>query len=427
MNQLGRRICALVLGLACFPAFDAFGQISVGSTGVDGALNVTSGTVTIDLGSNGFYDQLNWAIVFNYTTVNIASGATVKFINHWSNAPVVWLCSGPVMIDGTVDVSGGGGIGQAYASPGPGGFRGGLGWTIGQKNGAGFGFGGAFVGNMGGGGGYGETGENAGNSGGGAGGKTYGSPFNFPLIGGSGGAGALWNGGGNVESSGGAGGGAILIASDLSISVSGSIRALGGGPGGGSNPEFAGGGSGGAIRLLGNSVTLGASSNVTAAGHKVASQYGGDGGNGRIRIEANGSGSIQLLKNPIGVLSTSETPGTPFPPVLPKVWVDSIDVSGQNYVTGGIDPKAVLSVPGSADVQIPSGAGPATLNIRATDVPVDAQGNGPSVIIRVTLSRGQAVEYTTTPLVGTLAQSSVSHSVNLSSGVTAIQLRVVMP
>src|SRR6185369_2540509 len=68
-----------------------------GSTGADGAFNPTA-NVTVPLPPSG---------VFNYTTVNIPAGVTVKFQKNTTNTPVVILASGDVTIAGTIDLNGG--------------------------------------------------------------------------------------------------------------------------------------------------------------------------------------------------------------------------------------------------------------------------------------------------------------------------------
>lgn len=71
-----------------------------GGTGADGALNVTSGTTTIDLGSSNF-------VVKNYTSINISGGATLAFSNPASGGTIIVLKSqGAVTIAGTLDASG---------------------------------------------------------------------------------------------------------------------------------------------------------------------------------------------------------------------------------------------------------------------------------------------------------------------------------
>src|SRR5271155_4277471 len=95
-------------------------QIVVPSDGSDGALNITT-NIEIDLSQavtgswsannsahagQGIYDPTQWAVVFKYSSVTIASNATVTFNNHPSTAPVVWLVSSNVSIAGTVSLNG---------------------------------------------------------------------------------------------------------------------------------------------------------------------------------------------------------------------------------------------------------------------------------------------------------------------------------
>ncbi|MCI0533960.1 MAG: hypothetical protein L0Z50_01910, partial [Verrucomicrobiales bacterium] len=131
-----------------------------GANGTDGALNITSNTV-IDLSQavtgawdsdntanagKGVYDSAKWAVVFKYTDVTIAAGATVTFKNHSTRAPVVWLVSGNVTIDGGLNLDGTGtDTSPAQAEPGPGGFRGGMSfYSPGVGPGSGLGVGGGF-------------------------------------------------------------------------------------------------------------------------------------------------------------------------------------------------------------------------------------------------------------------------------------------
>src|SRR5206468_1721063 len=87
-----------------------------GSTGADGAFNPTTDS-TLTLPPAG---------VLNFTTINIPSGVTVKFIPNVANTPVTPLPSGNVTIAGTIDVSGGpGGGAPAGRTLGPTGGAGG--------------------------------------------------------------------------------------------------------------------------------------------------------------------------------------------------------------------------------------------------------------------------------------------------------------
>jgi hypothetical protein len=111
-----------------------------GADGSDGVLNITANT-TIDLSQavaanwnapspqagKGVYDATKWAVVFKYSSVNIASGATLAFKNNASRAPVVWLVNGNVTISGTISLNGAQGTASTLgpSEPGPGGYRGG--------------------------------------------------------------------------------------------------------------------------------------------------------------------------------------------------------------------------------------------------------------------------------------------------------------
>ena len=231
-----------------------------GADGSDGVLNITTNTV-IDLAQaapgnwdannsanvgKGIYDASKWAVVFKYSSVTVATGATVTFTNHASRAPVVWLVSGNVSIAGNVSVDGQQfAVAPLLAEPGPGGFRGGMAsYSTGPKAGAGFGPGGGFQqNNAGGAGGYGTAGI-----GGSAPGAPYGNPSLVPLLGGSGGA-------GDPEfttnrEGGGGGGGALLVACTGTVTIGGEVRANGGtGRAIGFNVD-AGGGSGGGVRIV---------------------------------------------------------------------------------------------------------------------------------------------------------------------------------
>lgn len=207
----------------------ATGQFDSGSDGSDGPFNPFNLETVIDLSlavtaawdtpspfpGQGVYDPEKWAIVFKYTTINIPPGVTVSFLNHPSGAPVVWLTTGNVTMQGSVVLDGqdylnGGGQSFVYSIPGPGGFAGGAGLSGGLPASGGFGPGGGAVG---------------------AGGSyNYGNPNIIPLIGGSGGGG--W---GNFTWTGGAGGGAILLASSGNITLLSGSNILARGGGGDSN------------------------------------------------------------------------------------------------------------------------------------------------------------------------------------------------
>lgn len=83
-----------------------------GGTGADGVLNITSGTTTVDLGGS-------LVKVLNYTTIDIAVGATLAFTNAHTNGSIVLLKStGNQNILGTISTVGMGAAGQATAGSG---------------------------------------------------------------------------------------------------------------------------------------------------------------------------------------------------------------------------------------------------------------------------------------------------------------------
>jgi hypothetical protein len=92
---------AIAVGASCAPPVAS--AFTSGSTGSDGAFAPTVNT-TVTLPPSG---------IFNYTTVTIPVGVTVKFERNATNTPLVILAAGDVTIAGTLDVRG-------YAAPGVG-------------------------------------------------------------------------------------------------------------------------------------------------------------------------------------------------------------------------------------------------------------------------------------------------------------------
>lgn len=325
----GWHLCVAAAVIFALGSVEARAAIDVGSDGSDGALNVTSANLEIDLSlaatgtwtnpspiaGRGIYDPVQWAVVFKYSSVNIAANRTVTFKNHPTNAPVVWLVQGDVTISGAVSVDGKRGHTTSEAAfqsePGPGGFRGGRTWlSPSLQEVAGFGPGGGRLGSVVGclrgfGGSYALSASAAQT---GTAGPTYGNNLIMPLIGGSGAAGIEL---GTCSSfapffGSGAGGGAILIGSNQAVVLNGTVSARGGNQGGGD----VSGGSGGAIRIVADTVS---GTGLLRATGGVSSGIGSVGGAGRIRVDAN---SITLVDpgNPAYTFGLPGSQAMIFPP-----------------------------------------------------------------------------------------------------------------
>ncbi len=382
-SQMPRLWLLTMLVLASAPA--ALAQtFSSGSTGADGALNLTTpGIIVFD--PKKFNPPLDpdGDNIYHFTTINIAAGVTVQLRGDLLTGPVIWLAQGAVQINGMVDLSG---QDNLYAAstlqrtvtvPGAGGYAGGY-----------------------------PVASGVGGAGAGPGGGTFCSPYNapqvgesgvfsgnqflVPLIGGSGG-GAMGPYGG------GAGGGAILIASSTSIIGAGSIRATGGND---PTPNYAisGTGSGGAIRLVAPSVTFSGLLNVSGGTPGARCRNGTN--DGVIRIEAFQIGSI----NKLGTLYTA----TPFGLFLPSTSAGPT----LRVVSVGGNPVATLlsgafTMP---DVTVNSNL-PLAVSIAATNVPV-----GTIVTLTIFSENGPDQTIQSTPLAGTLATSTATASVTLPSG-----------
>jgi hypothetical protein len=380
-----------------------------GANGSDGALNVTANT-TIDLSQavaaswdatspspgKGVYDGAKWAVVFKYSSVNIASGVTLSFKNNASHAPVVWLVNGNVTISGTVNLDGANGVISSTTpgptEPGPGGFRGGPPFQSATLL-PGYGFGpGAPVGYHTG-GSYSQVGAGT------SPGTAYGNTLIVPLVGGSGGAAYS----ATSDRSGGAGGGAILIAATAQVTVNGTISAVGG-----DISSVEGCGSGGAVRIMANA--LGGTGIIRAIGGIAGSTSGGD---GFIRLEAlSVGGNLNVL--PATAVEPPTSPVTLWAPTTaPSVRVVSVGASAVPS-----DPSSSLG-PAPADVRFYSAA-PLTVTIETKNV--DTVNS--KVTLRVTPKYGPAVLVAATYASGTTATALWTAPVSVPQGFSAMQPRV---
>lgn len=435
-------IAAAMAAFLVAPAALAFDS---GSTGADGELHPAS-NIDIQLPESG---------VLNYTTVNIPSGVTVRFLKNSTNTPVYLLASGNVTIAGTIDIRGGdaaatGTYGDGVLGDdgnpgegGPGGYSGGRGGRADAqqrvelvRGGAGLGPGGGPGGIEGANGCNPEAGYYPYIGIGGAysaatykryttyycganyGPKSlaYGSDLLQPLIGGSGGGGG--RGGSNYAGSGGGGGGgAILIAASGTLSVTGTIDANGGDGGGLAGAGAGGqgaGGSGGAIRLMATRVEgngrlyanggcINANNNRRqSCGHNGGSnEYGGS--PGRIRIEAdaiafNGTSQPAFVR---------DTPGSVFISGAPALRIASVAGQPVSQKPTGVN-----------DVALPAAAaeGPNVIGFETTNVPP-----GNVVTLRVVPRHGKPVEVISPAIAGSTSAGTTQVSVTLPAGASTLQ------
>jgi hypothetical protein len=453
----GMKLWTSCVSVLLLMAATAYGQIVIeGADGSDGPLNCatlgltdcattcTAGSpcereIDLSLAANGswqdaspvegqgIYDAEQWAVIFKYSSVDIPEHVTVKFKNHPSRAPVMWLVSGPVTIAGTINLDGADGHGNndppTYAEPGPGGFRGGRGSTENLHQSGGFGPGGAACGTEtsqcpGAGGGYGSAGVTTWCS---VAGGTYGNPGVFPLIGGSGGSGLGY---GSEGAGGGAGGGAILIACPSTITLPGMITARGGNGGPFSGGYEGGGGSGGGIRLIAHSISCGAAQCGGQEGLLRATggtTGAGNGGDGRIRIEANDNGLLDLGEPAY----TEGLPGT-NPTIFKKSATATPTIAA--VTLGGAlvpdDPRAGLTV-GEQDVFLTT-PGATQLEIRVKNVPINTPVDA-QVKVRVVSAIGTVREADATYDSGDFATSTWFANVDLPDRFSAINVRVILP
>jgi len=402
----------------------AQGSFVSGSTGVDGAFNPTE-SQTLILPESG---------VFNFTTINIPSGVTIRFSRNARNTPVTILASGNVTISGAIDISGAVGTVGLGGAGGPGGFSGGTGGPGGVPtlssagvggDGPGGGAGGpisntAGVFGVGGGGGFATPGlpgnSSLSNAVVGDGGPKYGLPTLIPLIGGSGGGGEGGRGavaGSVTGGGGGGGGGALLIASsgtiDFSAPDTGIFRIDANGGSGMGSLVGGAGGSGGAVRLVANRIigTL----RIGASGG--GSSTGAHGGGGFVRLEAFDLTSLNLFSVNFGTPTprvTMSTPGVVIPANAPSIRIVSVaGIAPPNQPNG--------SLQGAPDIILPANqSNPASVALAASNIPL-----GTTLQVTLTPETGARINTQSTALTGTLASSTANATVTVPDGISVIQ------
>jgi len=308
-------LVALLAGRTLAQSFNS------GSDGSLGALNVTTDT-TLAMPTNG---------IFNYTTITIASGKTLRFTRNALNTPVYLLATGDVVINGgTINLDGAPGTSGFGGAGGPGGFDGGKPGVAGAPPGAGYGPGGGKGGSANGdvsaagSGSYGAVGTGPSTNKG----AIYGNALLMPLVGGSGGGGMASS---TLGVGGGGGGGAILIASNTKIqNVNSQVRAFGGDAGGGF-----GYGSGGAIRLVAPTVEFSSGYLYVGGGG-----FGSPGGAGRIRVDAIDlilPSIVYVLPNSVATFGALMAV---FPNPLPRL--DVVEAAGTTISEGNPGPVSIV-------------------------------------------------------------------------------------
>ncbi len=343
------RGCVLLLAVA--PALAQ--NFSSGSTGSDGALNVTTDT-TLDVPAGG---------IFNFTTINVAANKNLRFKRNAANSPVYLLASGNVTIAGNISVDGGQGGSVTGGIGGPGGFDGGSPGSIGVPPGAGYGPGAGRPGTQtitadgAGGGAFGTVGTTGSSQ---NKGSIYGNALLIPMVGGSGGGGSS----GTPGSGGGGGGGALLVSSSTRIDHTGSLYARGAVYQGGAYSS----GSGGAIRLV---------APLIAGNGGISVDAGTGAGLGRIRVDAIDRSAMNFNFTAASVTSVGSLMLV-FPTPLPRL--DITEAAG----------TVIPDNSGPVQVQLPFGSTPnRTIKVRARDF-----NSKVPITLVLTPDHGASVTYT---------------------------------
>jgi len=356
---------------------------SSGSTGADGPLTYAQNLGTVYFPPAGLAQRAN--NIYNFSTITIGTGTTVRVSGWVINGPVYWLAQSDVTIAGTLDISGQPGHApdnpslRAPSEPGAGGYSGGVAYVnAGQPASAGNGPGG---------------GAAPAATPGGFPGNFSGSTYLQPLIGGSGGAGGGIAADHLTVSGGGAGGGAILIASSTKITISagGAINAQGGSGSGSPGSRYGYGGSGGAVRLVSNVIT---NSGTVQVG-------GGGGGAGANR--SSGSGIFRFEAFTLTGTLTGALTSTPYNLALPVGGPSTVSVTSVNGTAVNANP---FSFP---DATITTGSAVPVV-ISGVNVPSGTTGN---LYIYSETAADQIIPFT---LAGSLPSTSATVNVPYPSG-----------
>jgi hypothetical protein len=381
-------------------------QFSSGSTGTDGALNITAPGVTY-LDPKAMNINPKGDNIFNFTTITIANGSILKISEVKVHGPVYFLASGDVNINGVIDLRGDDSPGptvtaaeQIPAFAGSGGYSGGLGGVHADANHQ------ALPGNGPGGGAAGDINSPTTYA---VGGSFTANRFLVPLVGGSGGGGT--NDNTQYGAQGGAGGGGLLIATSTTITLSsgplfGVVNGLDNGAiyaNGGSGGSRGCGGAAGAVRLVANSI-VGTFNNgiVLSAGGGAACMTNAQAGFARVEANSlNWTNNISAATGGAGSFVSS----LPFSLNLPTTPPPVITVTSINGVAINANP---FSFP---DTTINSAA-PVPVVVNATNIPLTATV---TLFLLSDTSSNQSIPVT---LQGTAASSAATVQVTFPSGGT---------
>jgi hypothetical protein len=301
--------------------------------------------------------------VWNYTSINVPAGLSVRFRRNAANTPVTWLATEDAVISGSISLDGRRGFGLPNTpgnqpAGGPGGYDGGLGGNrIELYN--------STAGTPGGGPGGGLPGiANRTSGANGTHQGVYGNVYLIPPTGGSGGGGsAAYDTGAGTN--GGGGGGAILVSSSRDIYVNGTIRANGGAAQLFTGTSMtSGNGAGGGIKLVCDRL-LGSGTIHARGGSGVSTGNLG----GYVRLES--------YLRPFDIAGTVSAGNRS----------NAAPVPGVNY--SAVPSLVISQVKGTSVVQPPTGsfqtpdvvfteAGPVTITVTATSIP-----DGTTVTARV--------------------------------------------
>ena len=352
--------------------------------------------------------------IYNYTSITVPEGVTIKFIPNEANTPVTWLSSGDVDISGHLDLTGEAGYGSPREEDqtigGPGGGRGGLGGIT-------FSLSGNYAGTPGEGPGGGRAGISDNHCGGHAGHSrgahshnchgdvtygagSYGNSLIRPLQGGSGGGGSATMVDGDGLN-GGSGGGAILLATNTTLNVNGTIN-VSGGTGeyqyySSRGHRYGGRGSAGSIRLV--------ASRIEGSGNLYANNYG------RIRTE-----SFYVATSLGREASDGSITGTNLPFAEGSI----VDVHPGAIQIVSVDGVAVAAPPqgntDSVDV-IFANEGEAVIALSAPTVP-----EGTVITVRIYRQGGNTITVNSTP---TDATGDATATVVVPAGVGRMQASAI--